>query len=318
VNIESESQTVNFYDGKPDSIVRTGGNLVVEGNLVVNGTTTSVNSSVLLIEDKNIELARTTLPTDTNADGGGVILKGDTDHTLLWSNARDAWESSEHINLNSGKAYKINNVVVIDENGLGPGITSAPGITSFGVQTELTVDDFYINDNIIESTPINSSIILRPNGSGSVNISAKRISNLAEPANPQDASTKNYTDFTIRGMSLIFSIDTTGLVNSDIANYLTILAPPAQYRDGTEARLLCVQYTNNSVPLDINSLIQKATVQVNTINPIGSANVLSDIAFTDTETGIPGGQITIPAQDITINRFIKIFRIQAGVWTNIS
>jgi hypothetical protein len=317
VSIESESRTVNFYDGVTDSTVRAGGNMIVEGNLTVNGTTTTVNSSTLLIEDKNIELAKTASPSDANADGGGIILKGDTDHTLLWSDSQDAWESSEHVNLISGKAFKINNVVVIDENGLGPGITSAPGITSFGIQSELTVDDLYLNDNVIESTPINSSIILKPNGSGTVNVSAKRISNIAEPSNPQDASTKNYTDFTIRGMSLIFSIDTTGLTNTDISNYLTILAPPAQYRNGTEARLLCVQYTNNSVPLDINSLVQTSTVQVATL-PSGSANVLTNITFTDTELGIPGGQITIPAQNITINRFIKIFRIQAGVWTNIS
>jgi hypothetical protein len=317
VSVESQSQTINFYNGFPNSTVQTGGNMIIEGNLTVNGTTTTVNSSTLLVEDKNIELARTTTPSDANADGGGMILKGDTDHTFLWSNARDAWESSEHINLESGKSYKINNIVVIDENGLGPGITSAPGITSFGVQSELTVDDFFINDNIISTTPINSSIILNPNGTGTVNVSAKRISNLAEPSGNQDAATKNYTDFTIRGMSLIFSIDTTGLTNSDISNYLTILAPPDQYRNGTEARLLCVQYSNNSVPLNINALLQTSTVQVSTL-PSGSANVLTNVTFTDTEAEIPGGQITIPAQDITINRFIKIFRIQAGVWTNIS
>jgi hypothetical protein len=317
VSIESQTQTINFYNGFLTSTVRAGGDVIVEGNLTVNGTTTTVNSSTLLIEDKNIELAKTLSPSDANADGGGIILKGDTDHTILWSNDRDAWESSEHVNLVSGKSFKINNVVVIDENGLGPGITSAPGITSFGVQSELTVDSLFLNDNIIETTPINSSIILKPNGTGTVNVSSKRISNIAEPSDLQDASTKNYTDFTIRGMSLIFSIDTTGLTNADISNYLTILAPPAQYRNGTEARLLCVQYSNNSVPLNINALIQTSTVQVSTL-PSGSANVLTNITFTDTEPGLPGGQITIPAQDITINRFIKIFRIQAGVWTNIS
>jgi hypothetical protein len=308
INIETVNRELFLYGDVPESTVITGGDLRVEGNLTVNGTTTTVNSTNLSIDDKNIELAATSNPTDSSADGGGIILKGTTDHTLVWSNDRDAWESSEHLNLSTGKAFKINNVVVIDENGLGPGITSAPGITSFGIQSNLTVDDFYIDGQTIAITGVNDDLILAPNGTGTVNVSSKRISNVSEPVNNQDASTKNYTDFTVRGMPLIFSLDITGLTNSDISNQLTILAPPGSYRNGTEARLWCVQYSNNSITVDINSLFQKSTVTAFT-SPTGTANVLTDVVLPI---------VSIPAQNITITRSIKIFRIQAGVWTNIS
>jgi hypothetical protein len=47
-------------------------------------------------------------PTDTTADGGGITLKGATDKTFNWVDATDAWTSSEHINLASGKAIYLN------------------------------------------------------------------------------------------------------------------------------------------------------------------------------------------------------------------
>ena len=83
-------------------------NLTVSGNLTVNGTTTNINSTNLVVEDKNIVLADVTTPTDTTADGGGLTLKGLTDKTFNWVNATDAWTSSEHINLASAKTLKYN------------------------------------------------------------------------------------------------------------------------------------------------------------------------------------------------------------------
>ena len=47
-------------------------------------------------------------PSDTAADGGGIILKGSpNDHTFTWSNANDAWQSSEDMELVNGKTYNI-------------------------------------------------------------------------------------------------------------------------------------------------------------------------------------------------------------------
>jgi len=89
-------------------------NLTISGNLTVNGTTTNLNSTNLVIEDKNIILADVETPTDTTADGGGITLKGATDKTFNWIDSTDSWTSSEHINLASGKSYYMNGTLLKD------------------------------------------------------------------------------------------------------------------------------------------------------------------------------------------------------------
>jgi hypothetical protein len=89
-------------------------NLTLSGDLTVNGTTTNLNSTNLVIEDKNIVLGDTGTPTDTTADGGGITLKGASDKTFNWVDATDAWTSSEHINLASGKSLYLNGTLLKD------------------------------------------------------------------------------------------------------------------------------------------------------------------------------------------------------------
>jgi hypothetical protein len=96
--------------------------LTLAGNLTVNGTTTTVNTETLTVKDKNIELAVVDTPTDTTADGGGITLKGATDKTFNWVDSTDAWTSSEHINLATGKAYYINGTEVLSGSALGSSI----------------------------------------------------------------------------------------------------------------------------------------------------------------------------------------------------
>jgi hypothetical protein len=108
-----------------------GNNLTVTGNLTVNGTTTTVNSTTVTVDDKNIELGSTASPSDAGADGGGITLKGTTDKTFNWVDATDSWTSSEHIDLASGKEFKINGTSVLSGSTLGSGVT-ASSLTSVG------------------------------------------------------------------------------------------------------------------------------------------------------------------------------------------
>ena len=106
-------------------------NLTVTGNLVVQGTTTTVSSTTITIADKNIELAKGAA-NDAAADGGGITLdSGDGDKTWNWVNATDSWTSSEHINIASGKAYYINSNNVLSQTTLGSTVVSS-SLTSVG------------------------------------------------------------------------------------------------------------------------------------------------------------------------------------------
>ena len=106
-------------------------NLVVTGDLTVNGTTTTVNSTTVTVDDKNIELGSVASPSDTTADGGGITLKGTTDHTIVWTNSTDSWDFSEHVNAASGKEFKINGTSVLSSSTLGSGVTGS-SLTSVG------------------------------------------------------------------------------------------------------------------------------------------------------------------------------------------
>jgi len=85
-----------------------GTSLTLSGDLTVNGTTTTINSTEITVDDKNLVLGSVASPTDAGADGGGITLKGATDKTLSWVDATDSWTSSENFDLASGKTYKIN------------------------------------------------------------------------------------------------------------------------------------------------------------------------------------------------------------------
>ena len=88
-----------------------GTSLTLSGDLTINGTTTTINSTTLTIDDKNIVLADGNT-SDASADGGGITLSGATDKTFNWVDATDAWTSSEHMNLLTGKSYKINGTAI--------------------------------------------------------------------------------------------------------------------------------------------------------------------------------------------------------------
>ena len=111
--------------------------LTLSGDLTVNGTTTTINSTTITVDDKNIELGSVASPTDTTADGGGITLKGATDKTFNWVDATDAWTSSEHMNLLTGKAYYINGTSVLSATTLGSGVTGS-SLTSVGTITSGT------------------------------------------------------------------------------------------------------------------------------------------------------------------------------------
>jgi len=115
----------------PNIGAATGTSLVLSGDLTVNGTTTTINSTEITVDDKNLTLGSVATPTDAGADGGGLTLKGTTDKTFSWIDATDSWTSSEHVDLASGKVLKINGTEVLSATQYtGNAATVTNGITT--------------------------------------------------------------------------------------------------------------------------------------------------------------------------------------------
>ena len=99
----------------------------IDGNLVVAGTTTSIDVQDLRVEDKNIELAidsNGNIGNDAAVDGGGIILKSNQgDKSFVWQDGTDSWTSSEFIDLAATKGIKINTNTVLTETALGASVT---------------------------------------------------------------------------------------------------------------------------------------------------------------------------------------------------
>ena len=97
----SPSDTVSAANGGTFA-----GNVIMSGNLTVNGTTTTIDTTNLIVEDKNIEMASVDSPTDSTADGGGITLKGTTDKTILWENDTDSWNFNQNIETSTTTKVK--------------------------------------------------------------------------------------------------------------------------------------------------------------------------------------------------------------------
>jgi len=347
INIDALNRRINLYSGIPTSEITAGGDLTVEGdvtikgNLVINdGDVNVIKTTELLVENKQITLADTgdSTSTDEYADGGGIVVRGVTDHEWTWDRSQTAWFSTEHINLVSGKEFKINGVTVISGTSLGSGITSIPGVTSFGTQTVLNVGPVIapattptsftrIQDNRISTLQTNQDLELAPNGTGDiVLIGSPKIEGLATTGQAgvsqttesstllsstqlSEATNKEYVTNFVRTRSIVLSLDISdGISNSGIATLLSQIAPVNEYENGTIARIVCSFLSAGSTSLNINTLVSTTTATF--VTPTGTAPaVIEPVAF---------ATATIPAPAITPTRVVKTFQLVAGAWTFVS
>ena len=68
--------------------------LYVVGNLDISGTQTVIDTTTVTVEDKTLEIGVVSAPSNTTADGGGLVLKGSTDKTILYNDTSGNWETN--------------------------------------------------------------------------------------------------------------------------------------------------------------------------------------------------------------------------------
>ena len=90
-NIKSARRNFNVgQDLTVDGNVTIGSSLTVASDLVVNGTFTTINTEILDVEDKTVGIASTSSPSNTTADGAGIVIYGgsDGDQSLTWHSTK--------------------------------------------------------------------------------------------------------------------------------------------------------------------------------------------------------------------------------------
>lgn len=306
-SMDPTTETTSVYAGRPTSKLEVGGSVIVDGNLTVKGVTTTINTTNLLVKDKLVELNRpeTGTVTDSDADGGGIVLKGTTDHSLTWNNATDSWNSSENFNLASGKKLYIGGVEVLSGSELSSAIQSAPGLTSFGTQSTLNIgpnlntQQLRITGTTISTLETDANLNLSPNGAGNVVlVGSPKITGLATPTADNDAANKAYVDGLVNSRNFAFGLDVTGLDDTAILSILNDVAPISEYALGAIARITTFRTVEASV--SFTPTINKTLIEV-TATDTFNYSVLRDVA--------------IPAQNIpsgadSVVRGLKQFQVQ--------
>ncbi len=103
------------------------GNLIVTSDLTVSGTTTTVNTTNLNIEDKNITLNyNASSDTSSTADGAGITIQdavdASNDASLTWTAADDTFEFSHAVEINNGASGGTTALIVdnddVDQNAI--------------------------------------------------------------------------------------------------------------------------------------------------------------------------------------------------------
>ena len=101
-------------------------------------------------------------------------------------------------------------------------LTNGSTTTAIAGVTQLDVDNIRVDGNTISSTDTDGSIVLDPNGTGTINVSSTRITNLADPTGAQDAATKAYVDATRSGLDVKASVRAATTANITLTNTQTI------------------------------------------------------------------------------------------------
>jgi hypothetical protein len=305
--IKTDDKHVGLFTSTPQYTLDVNGDARIQGDLTITGSRIGIETEILRVKDKNIELGITddsTVIDDATADGGGIILQSQSGgKEFVWNQTTNAWTSNVNINL-AGTALKSNGITLIQG-------TAAPGITSLGALQSVDIDNVNIDGNTITSN--NSG--LQITSAGSINVTNnQKISGVADPTDDQDVATKAYVDSAINLETLSLALDITGLTNAQIAQVINDIAPASSKENGTEARVHCTDTTSATATFtgaDLIASLQKTEVAVQALDgngaDSGSVSVLDDVTFIDVTGNVA----------LTVDRSLKLFRVVGGAWAYI-
>ena len=301
--------------------------------------------------------------TNATAGGGGVILKGPPDISnandkhILWINDivnGTNWEFSDSINLVNGKAYKIDDVTMIQENvgntfhELGVAIEEATGLRDVGIMDRLRVHSSMTLDELGGTPTITTTSALEINSAGTVTFKNSASNVMLTGAattqyytgNTADVANKDYVDTRMESKTISLQLDVTDMpqpgfatLGTQIIDTMTFLYPPYELRIGTFARVLTTSLRGAVSGINVQDAVQVSSIgvdfsDINAVDPYGAApsssgsnnqQLIDSIGFISSVSG----DVTIKADDgagtpasTRVKRYYKVVDVAGtNTWT---
>ena len=309
--IKPNNKRIGLFNSNPAYNLDVTGDARITGSLTVEGDSFVTEAETLQIADKNIELAVVDSPTNLTCDQGGITLKGTTDKTFQWLNLTSSWTSSEHLDLASGKSFKVNSTDVLSATTIGTGVINS-SLRNLGVLETLNIG----TGGTASVNISNAGVITRPgagsglsiNVGGDVDLNSNKITNLLTPTADGDGANKVYVDQTVQVEPIVMSLDITGMlsVNDGIIAILQSLYPATTFANGKEARIATTSYAGQATdPIDIATPTTITEVNVNAAAG-GVVSVIQGISLPNSLT---------PTFTLSVTRGTRNFIITNGAWT---
>ena len=255
--------------GTTDSV--TFGGLYVSGNLMVNGTTTTINSSTLTVDDKNIVLADGAANANA-ADSGGITVAG-ANAQLFYKSTTDAWNFNKDLamggndvsgvgRLTATGAISTTDSAVFGGNGSTGGVKIDDGAITIRTGTgSVAAVDFYCEVNNAHRVRLkapahanfsgNPDVVL-PNASGTIALTS------AIPTNNNTLT---------NGAGYITASSTETLTNK--SGNISMFTNDADYLDSTTVTGVITQAYVNSLGITagldsalVSQLVDSAYIQL--------------------------------------------------------
>lgn len=141
IGVDASQPTITAI-GPSDAALTIGQNLVVTGDLTINGTTTTVNSTTIQLDDKNIELGNGIGNDAAISDGGIILISSETDSnkTILYKDATESWTFNQHIFPSTDSNFNLGSSSVRFAGGYFDTVYGAGNFTTITGSSTVNID----------------------------------------------------------------------------------------------------------------------------------------------------------------------------------
>ena len=310
------------------------GTVVIRGNLQIDGLTTTINSTTLTVDDKNIVLA-SGAPNSAAANGAGITIEG-SNANIIYLSTNDVININKNLEVQTITSGIWNGTTIAVANG-GTGITSfGTGVaTALGVNTG-TAGAFVVVDGVL-GTP-SSGTVTNLTGTASININGTIGATTANTANVTTLIASSDSSFTSTG-ALLISKGTTGQRTAGTAGQLRFNTTTSEfegYNGGAWASVGGSAISNDTntasdlFPAFLNStngtalsiftsntqyLFKPSTGELSVKVPRASNGIVVNSATISSNYTIAAGDNGMSAGPITVDTGVTVTISSGSVWT---